>query len=706
MLKLSIVIPTYNGEVYLEKCLDSIVNQTVKPYEVIVVNDGSVDSTEKILEKYKRNYEFFNYITVANGGQGRARNKAMNMITGDYVMFVDSDDFLRLNTFERCEERIAREEPDVLMFDYNFFFEETGKITYPNKEPFLRKGYMDDEDEIKKTLLSVKTMFTVTRIYKTSFLRNNDIRYGEGYIYEDVEFWTHVSVACKRVSMIYAPLYIIRINRQSTTKSNHETDKHAKDFIKAVKASKVFLDEQDLSLKKKFSAYVATKFILYYKKRIPRKFKKSFYDDFLNVMGDYPIPPVKPHQIFIRVSRKLGVKNKILYRMYLLSKLAPKKPIDESLIKKLRKKKVSLNWQNYLDAEGVIKPVVLFTGFDNRYTGNSRYLFEEFIRNGFSYDFYFATNSDMVADEYRVEPYSERYYNLIYTAGIVIYESWIDRNFGKPQGKIWINLWHGTPYKKLLFDSEEIFICNANKKHKRSKFYNLDKIDYIFTDNEYVKKYFESSFLFDKDHLLAFGYPRVKYLIDNKDDTDLKQEIRAKYGIGNDEKIISYLPTWRDYNFKLPHEECDFSYLLDEEKLMKHMPEEYRFITKGHPFGNEIEVVEEMETQELLLVTDILITDYSSVMFDAFAIDIPVCLIEKDYELYNKARGVYPDMREDFMPYITDNEEELAKMILNYETKEESYKNIKEKYCYKSKSGDCVEFIEKLLGETVKNYDN
>ena len=701
-MKLSIIIPTYNsGEVYLSECLDSIASQTILPHEVLVVNDGSTDNTEEILESYSKKYPFINYITIKNGGQGRARNLALKMISGDHIMFIDADDFIRSNTIERCEERIEKEAPDILMFDYNFYFEEDGRYTYPNKETFLRKGFMDDEHSIKMSCLSVQTMFTVNRIYKTSFILDNDIKFGEGYIYEDIEFWTHAAMKCQRLSMIYSPFYIIRINQRSTTKSNHDTDRHANDFITAIKTAKAFVDPHEIDIKKKFSKYVASKFLFYYKKRVPERYKRNFLKSFIDAISDYPIPPVKKHQFVIRGSRKLNASTRTLWKLYLNSKINPIKLVD---FKQFKTKKISTNQRYYLGTDCVIEPIVLFDGFDHRYTGNSRYLFEQLISNDFPYNFYFATTNELVPDEYRVIPYSEKYFNLIYTSAVVIFESWINSELQKPKGKTWINLWHGTPYKKLLFDTNEYYICEANEKQKSSKFSNLEKMDYLITDNKYVEKYFKTAFFFNEEYLMPFGYPRVEYLIKNKNDEHLKSKIREKYGLTKDEKIISYLPTWRDYNYKTPVDEHDYGYLLDEEKFKDLLPNGYTLVSKGHPFGNSDGSIDDIETQELILISDCVITDYSSVMFDAFAIDIPVCIIEKDFEKYDEARGVYADIRKDLLPFITDSEENLAIMLKSYNVETKEYKLVKKKYCYEN-GGDLISFIENILTNNIHEYN-
>ena len=708
-MKLSVIVPTYNGEKYLRECLDSIINQTVKAHEIIVINDGSTDSTEDILAEYSLKCKYFRYFNVENGGQGRARNIAIDKVTGDHIMFIDSDDFIRLNTFEKCSEMIAKEDPDVLLMDYLFYFEDRGEYTYPNKDTFLRKGFMNDTEKIKRELLSIDSMFSVTRIYKTSYIVDNNIRYGEGYIYEDNEFWTHVSVTCKRLSMYYAPFYVVRINSESSTKSNHDTDKHAKDFIKAMRESEKYVRNESLQVKRKFATYAAKKFVFYYTKRVPKNYQKKFFNDFVELFRDYPVPKIKSDEIILRgyrkASKSLGVVSNKLFLSKFLKKRIGKVEQKHSLsdIKKLKRKKRTENAKAFEKSNGVIRPMILFMGFDNRYTGNSRYLFEDLMRSNFPYDIRFATDNPMVPRRIRIDPESKELFEVLYTSAVVIFESWLPMWIAKPEGKIWVNLWHGTPYKKMLFDSNEFYICEKNKKHKKHKFYNLKKMDYIFTDNEYVKKYFESAFFYDSDKLLPYGYSRVKYLVENKDNSELKAELRKKFGFKENEKIISYLPTWRDYNHRVEEDECDFSYLLNEDSLADELPCEYRIVTKGHPFGSADAVPDDIETQELLLISDCVVTDYSSVMFDAFALDIPVAIIEKDYEKYEEARGVYEDIRSDLLPFIAFDEADLADVILSYDTGSPEYQNVKEKYGYEC-GGDYAEFLKKQLETSLREY--
>ena len=118
-MKLSIIVPVYNVRAYLPACLDSLVNQTLDNYEVILVDDGSSDGSAEIIKDYCERYpELIRSIRVENGGQGRARNFAIEMARGDYLGFVDSDDWITADMYEKLYNTAVRENADVVVCDF------------------------------------------------------------------------------------------------------------------------------------------------------------------------------------------------------------------------------------------------------------------------------------------------------------------------------------------------------------------------------------------------------------------------------------------------------------------------------------------------------------------------------------------------------------------------------------------------------------
>lgn len=134
MPKVSIIIPVYNVEKYLRQCLDSVVNQTLTDIEIICVNDCSPDNSLSILKEYAENDNRIKIIDLKeNVGLGQARNIAMQQATGEYIMFVDSDDWLELVACKKAYDRINTNESDVCFFTYNLYDEKKGKIRWNKK---------------------------------------------------------------------------------------------------------------------------------------------------------------------------------------------------------------------------------------------------------------------------------------------------------------------------------------------------------------------------------------------------------------------------------------------------------------------------------------------------------------------------------------------------------------------------------------------
>ena len=556
-------------------------------------------------------------------------------------------------------------------------------------------------------MLGIQHYFTVNKLYRKKFLLKNNIFYGEHYIYEDFVFWVKCVLKSKVISLIQSPLYNVRINSQSTTKTNYNSSKHIDGFLKAYDSCINLFDEKSSKGKNLFQGYMMKKFLTYYTIRTPKSLKKYFSDQYYERIKNDDMNSFISKSRYINYGKKLNIlKNKTAFKLFFdlyknkniyikVRRLKNKvKNKVKTFIKNDKSKKI-----NSFD----MKEQILFMGFDYRYTGNSRYLFENMINNNIDIPIYFCTKDELVEDNYKVLPNTEELYNKLYSSKIVIFESWIPKKFRKPKDAIWINLWHGTPLKKMLYDSNEEEIVSVKPSHKKEKFLSIAKTDYLLTDNENVNHFFETSFLFDSKKILSFGYPRVKYLIENKNNKKLKDSIRKKLDIKENEKVITYLPTWRDYNYG-DTEELDFEYFLDREKVEEFCEKNnYRLISKDHNYMRKAEniSVTELETQELLLISDFLITDYSSVMFDAFAIDIPVIILAKDFEKYSLSRGVYTEIWNDLKPFVVDNEEELCKLIKNYKINDQ-YNYIKNKYSYRS-DGDLIRFIKDILKGKVEN---
>ena len=177
MSKVSVIVPFYNVEKYIEKCLNSLVNQTLEEIEIILVNDGSKDNSEKIVKQFQEKYpNKIKYYEKANGGLGDARNFGINYANGEYIAFLDSDDYVESVMYKEMYEKAKQEDADMVECDFLWEYPDKKKedvgFTYLNKKEMLQKARVVAWNKLIKT-----------EIYKN----HPEARFSVGLRYEDVE---------------------------------------------------------------------------------------------------------------------------------------------------------------------------------------------------------------------------------------------------------------------------------------------------------------------------------------------------------------------------------------------------------------------------------------------------------------------------------------------------------------------------------------
>ncbi len=704
--KVSIIIPAYNNEPYISECINSVLNQTYENYEIIIVDDASEDDTLYIAKELALQNDCIRVVNNdENKGQGYSRNRALEIAAGEYIMFLDSDDFLEPVALEVAVNKIIKDKSDFVVFDWKYYKTANKTYSYVNKDRYFSKKCLVVDECLD--LLSAKCYFSVNRIYSKKFLKDNDVKFGEGYLYEDWEFLVKSCMKAKKVSLVPSPLYTVRLSSTSSTKTNHDTNIHSESYVKAVRKIIKMASGEPKEQYYYLYKYLIRKFWAYYDRRVGEEYKEKFICDFVRVMRPAKLKNMNVPNKLVRLSFKFKFFErgdvagfKLLYKAYKMKKEYNKSigKLKKNIKKSFKKPEVDLNLEYWKKSKGIRKKdIILFMGFDYRYTGNSRYLFEQILEKR-QKDVYFVTEDERVNKKNRIKPGSEKFYELFYTARIVVFESWIPAQLRKTPCAVWVQLWHGTPLKKMLFDSNEEEIITRKPNHKILKFNDTRRWNYLITDNENISKYFEMAFLIPKKKILPLGYPRVRYLMENKNNVELKNKIKKKVGLPLDKKIVAYLPTWRDYNYGEDEQNFDTRYLLDNTILKSYLGGEYEIVSKNHTYLDKTGAIKDvdLETQELLLISDYLISDYSSVIFDAFAIDLPVVLLAKDYNKYMKSRGVYEELWEVLKGMAYKTEKEVANKIINYEI-DDNYKYIKENICYKNTRNFKVsDFVLKL----------
>jgi len=181
MKKLSVIVPVYNVEKYLDKCLDSLVNQTLDDYEIIIVNDGSKDHCQDIIDKYSNKYpKLIKAFITKNGGVSAARNFGLKYAKGEYITFLDSDDYISYDLYEGMYSVAKKGDYDLVVGDLEYIWEDN------SRESFYKAGLNNvSSDDIKCLFLS--PLFSWNKLYKKSKFDELKCQYPIGTWYEDIQ---------------------------------------------------------------------------------------------------------------------------------------------------------------------------------------------------------------------------------------------------------------------------------------------------------------------------------------------------------------------------------------------------------------------------------------------------------------------------------------------------------------------------------------
>ena len=204
-MKLSVIVPVYKAEKYLRECVDSILGQSMSDLELILINDGSPDGSQAIIDEYVSQYhDKVKAITVDNGGQGRARNFGIDMARGEYLSFIDSDDYLEPDAFELMINAANENKADIVVCD-------------------MEKRWDDGRREYVRAALQSHPLASAgsssNKIFRRALV--GDIRFPVGVWYEDFEFSAKLLMLSGKTVFVDKPLYIYRCGQESTMNNNN-----------------------------------------------------------------------------------------------------------------------------------------------------------------------------------------------------------------------------------------------------------------------------------------------------------------------------------------------------------------------------------------------------------------------------------------------------------------------------------------------------
>ena len=222
--KVSVIVPVYNTEKYLRKCIDSLVNQTLEDVEIVIINDGSKDSSEHIIKEYIEKYpDKFVYRSQENSGQAVARNKAIELCNGEYIGFLDSDDFVKTDMFERMYNKALETGADYVACGYT-------DLTYENGQEIELQHYVASKVAYKtKDMFMGALVSPFLHLYRRDIFTKSQVKFPEGVIYEDTAFYLNLIPYIKKLAVIEEPL-AYRVRHSNSTMTTFKAEKVAQIF--------------------------------------------------------------------------------------------------------------------------------------------------------------------------------------------------------------------------------------------------------------------------------------------------------------------------------------------------------------------------------------------------------------------------------------------------------------------------------------------
>lgn len=225
--KISIIVPVYNAENYLRRCIDSILEQTYTNFELLLINDGSTDGSAKILEEVKESDSRIRIVHKKNEGVSATRNLGLKLVTGDYITFIDSDDFVDKLYLEVLYKSLTENDADIASGNFASFNEERQTfLFFTTEETYFEKVYspqewLDQENNPRHNLF-LTVIFTPFKLYKRELWEN--IEYPVGRVREDDAIIHKLYLRCQRISFVNSAIYFYSQHEDSLSKTVMQKD--------------------------------------------------------------------------------------------------------------------------------------------------------------------------------------------------------------------------------------------------------------------------------------------------------------------------------------------------------------------------------------------------------------------------------------------------------------------------------------------------
>ncbi len=725
-MKISVIISYINEMPFITDCLGSLEDQTEKDFEAIIVCAHEASSDADNLRGM--NYSFPLRVIVLpedKDGPAAAKNEGILASSGEYVFFLDSDDYIKPETFSELLN--LSDGKDLIVGGI--------KRTWKNRQNIIKNQEENTNPYPAKTVeasSSLSDILTSCKVFsgiralgiliRRDFILDHNIRFDSSYVYySDIVFAAQL-FSHDPISIRYPRSYYYKRLHQDPI--YHPSLKQTiKDHARLIEVMRAYLDikNNNNTGTPSFDTEYDTLFIRFYVQRITPFFIKNDTEKKSEVYE-------KANECFPMLS-EASLKNAKHYHRALI-KYSSCHSLDK-IIKRVRIHTLKQQAFKYFHNWSRIKQFIYRHIYLKRPMKNNTMIFESFFGKSYSdspkyiFEYIFNNHSDRyryiwVRDKEQklhipypvkqVKRGSLKYIKAIADAGYYITNVRQPMYYIKRPGSILLQTWHGTPLKKLGFDIDEAVF--GTPRYKINFKLQSKQWDYLISPNEFCSETFPHCFAYNGT-LLNTGYPRNDILhlpADQK--AELCSKIKKGLDIPADKKVILYAPTWRD-DKKLSEKQYEFHLELDLMRMRERLGDEYIVLLRLHyllvdslDFSSFSGFIRNASSYDdiarLYLISDILITDYSSVFFDYANLRRPVLFFTYDLDEYaDELRGFYFDMKKLVPGPLLFTTDEVIDSILNLSelTKEyqAKYDEFYDRFCSWECGNSSQKVVEKIL---------
>ena len=687
MTFISIIIPFDTVKRYLKDCLDSLREQNIGDCEIILVLNGCRESIGGLLDEY----DDLNIIIKSFDSRinvSKARNEGLKIAGGQYVYFIDGDDYIYQDGLSKLIDVAKNTNADFINgerintgFIKERFAEELDKLAEKKRYPLLKNKLSDDEFSFKLLVGDKTNDFEILSALHCLIKRDkiDNLLFDESIVYQsDYEFMIDALNRMKSFVGVENAIYAKRIRDDPINLKSLNDEMGEDTFLIYAEKFKEAIENINIErLKDEFSS----KLFKYYYSNFSDKFYANPNKKWRNEYFD----------MLVGLMANMDFKNLSFYQKRELKAL---KSHDKNKLRKLLKLRINFSKLLEMDNMWRIKAAIYYKIFNKKEINQKQIIFCSFRGDYYS-------DSPKYLKRFSLDFYKEvarsKYWVINGRQSVVL---------AKRKDQIIVSTWHGTPLKKLGLDIGNVYTRDPFLKHS---YIDVSKEwDYLISPNRYTTDILKSSFGYERE-IFESGYPRNDILY-NADENKVN-EIKSKLNIPNVKKIILYAPTWRDDEF-VDIGSVKFKLQLELDKLKEALSDEYIVLVRTHYFiSNNLDLsdVEDFafdvsrydDIAELYLVADILITDYSSVFFDYANLKRPILYYTYDLEKYeNVLRGFYLDIHEEVPGPLLKTTEEVIDSIKNIESLKEEYKDkydaFYERFCSIEDGNASKRIVEKV----------